>query len=268
VCAVEVRRPGHHQPQPAGQRPHLSPFRRRVVLVVGLQPEQARSDQLLDQRVRHDPSALGGPRMREDRHPAGPPHRPHGFEHIKIVLGYEVPAAQPSRGERLVRRPHQPGPDQRLGDVRPPDRTARRIVLHLGPRDVHTVRPEPADDPLGALLPVFAQPGQIRRQPRFRGVEQVRQQVQGDRPLRPVPPATELRTPHQPQAVRPGPRRLGPSARGVVIGDRHHVQSGGPARGDQFGRCQRSVAGGGVAVQVDSGHPTTLAGRPAQTSRV
>jgi hypothetical protein len=121
-----------------------------MVLVFGLQPGQSGRGQLDDQRVRHDPAPPAGPGMREDRHPAGLPDQPDRPEDVDVVLGQPVPLTEPVRGERLGRGADQSGPDQRLRDVWPADRTATRTGQDLRPAHVDAVGAEQVHDPFPA----------------------------------------------------------------------------------------------------------------------
>jgi hypothetical protein len=237
-CAVVVAAAGGHQAEPGRQHPEAAADGGRMVRVPYLEAGQARSSQRADLIVGHLVAAGAGVGQHAD--PAGladQGDRVGGIEGVLVLVG-PAAVADPVGGEGVGGRTDRAGVGQRAGDVRAADHPVAGDRGDLFPRHPGAEGGQLGHHDPGPADPVVADAGHRFGQRGISGVEQVGQQMQG----------------------QPG-RQRGPglvvSGHGVVVGQRHHVQTAGPGAGHHLGGRVCAVRGAAVRVQVDA-HPVML----------
>ena len=238
-CRGSRDEPVTTRPSSVGQRPHVRPLGGRVVLVVGLQPDQARRRPARRSARPARPAPRGWPaggRRPARRRPRAPAARARTRRCPPWAAGS---ARRASRGANasVAWRPAR----RRIsacGDVRPADRAAgrvrRRISAQLtampSARISSTIRS-------AALLPRRPHPGQLGAQRRVgpgrRGTPAGAARSAGSAPYQ----RQESSAPRHQRSPARGTRAAAgvPAGGGVVVGERDHVQPGlgrgrGPAR--------------------------------------
>lgn len=205
-----------------------------VVPVERLERGEPVVDEVRDDVVTHDPSALCGQGVRHHRNATG---RPDRGDHVPWVgrLEREVvgPGVVQDADERRVPVREHACRDERVRHVRPPDRLCVTRERDDGlPRDREVAgqaldhRPAPPHPHGAGVLQ------QLRQRPVGRIVE-VGQDVDGDAPCA----GGDLGPPDEHHARRfHGRRGLLPPRDRVVVGERHHVDRGRGRAFEHLGR--------------------------------
>jgi hypothetical protein len=251
--AVVVAAASGHQAEPGRQHPEAAADGGRMVGMPHLEAGQARSGQRADLIIGHLVAAGAGVSQHAD--PAGLADQGDRLGGVEGVLVFVGPAAvtDPVGGEGVGGRTDRVGVGQRAGDVRAADHAVAGDRGDLFPRHPGAERGQLGHHDPGPADPVVADAGHRFGQGGISGVEQVGQQVQAA----PVQRAGQLHSGDQGQPGRQRGPGLVVSGHGVVVGQRHHVQTAGPGASHHLGGRVGAVRGAAVGVQVDA-HPAML----------
>jgi hypothetical protein len=241
-----------------------------------LQAGQTYGGQPGDLLVGHH-GVAAGPRVGQHGDAAGRPDQADGAERVEGVPVHVGAAAvgDPVAGEGVAGRGDGAAGRHGPGDVRTADHGRTGDGRHLVPGDVHAKAGQPVHHGPGAQHAVVADAGEFGGQFGLIRVEQVGQHMQallatggrppwhpptalatGGRALKPpwhpptgiVEPTGELHAGKQSRGGRQA--RLGVAGHGVVVGERHHVETGRRGAAHHLGRRIRPVRRVAVDVQV------------------
>ena len=217
-------------------------------------------------RIRQHRPALYRSRVRKNRHATGPAHQPDRLHRTKgVLVDVRPPAvADPFWGKGSGNIGYDARLDQRTRDVRPADRPTGGYLVHSFDGDGNAQRLQPYNHVVGPPGAVSPQPVAGSGKQRLVGIEEVRQQVQGD-------PGTigndhlagDLRAPDQSQPRRQCARGLQVTGDRVVVSQRHDIEPRLPCSAYDVRWRLGPVGGGRVGVQIDTHAAKTPDGRQA-----